>query len=861
MGRLPTGTVTLLFTDIEGSTRLLQEHGEAYATLLADHRRALRDAFAAHEGVEVDTQGDAFFYAFASAGNAVAAASTAQDALAGGPVLVRMGVHTGDPIATEEGYVGIDVHRAARICSAGHGGQIVVSDATRDLLHDGKLHDLGEHRLKDLSEPVRLFQVGDAEFPRLRTIHQTNLPVPATPFLGRERELAEVMSLVESSRLLTLTGAGGTGKTRLAAQAAAESADLFPGGVWWVSLAAVRDPALVLDSIAHVLEAQGELADHIGDKQLLLLLDNLEQLLDVAPELGDLLSRCGGLRIVVTSREPLRLAAEQEYQVQPFVSEEAVGFFNARARVVDRSFVPTEVVASICARLDNLPLALELAAARVKVLSLEQILTRLERSLHLLTGGARDAPERQRTLAGAISWSYDLLAEEEKHLFSRLSVFAGGCTLEAAEAVGGADLDTLASLVDKSLVRHSGDRFWMLATIREFAAEQLWIRGEILDVDRKHARYFSDMARRAAQELRGPDAGQWLESLEAELDNIRAALTSSIKTREYEQALQLSSELYRFWLAHGRATEGRRWLDELIANSESAPEELRGSALMRSGDMALWQGDYDRAAELSARAAPLLRGPGLTPKLCSALTTNGWALGALGDHERARPVLEEALELARAEELDTEVASVLNSLAALHKQHGDYDEALELNEECLEVIERVGDPLNVAIVLGNVGESALGVGAHDRATEVLERSLALARELGDTRQAEWSLAHLALASLLKGDAERGEALFAESLPHAFEARDQRSLDVCFHGLAGVAAAAGEPERAARLWGAAERLREWLGDDPAPYHRSLEEAYLADARAALGARYDPLVVEGHELALEDAVELARLDGRR
>jgi len=495
------------------------------------------------------------------------------------------------------------------------------------------------------------------------------------------------------------------------------------------------------------------------------------------------------------------------------------------------------------------------------VLSLEQILTRLERSLHLLTGGARDAPERQRTLAGAITWSYDLLADEEKRLFTRLSVFAGGCTIEGAEGVAGADLDTLASLVDKSLLRHSGDRFWMLATIREFASEQLWVRGELLDVQRLHARHFSELARRASEELRGPEAGRWLAALESELDNIRAALTFSIKTQEFEAANLLSCELYRFWLAHGRATEGRRWLDELLANSESASAELRGTALMRSGDMALWQGDYERAAELSAEAIPLLRGAGLPAKLCATLTTNGWAAGALGDRERARVVLEEALELAREQELGTEIASALNSLAALYKQQGNYGEALRFNEECLDVIERVGDPLNTAIVLGNVGESALGVGAHERATEVLERSLALARELGDSRQAEWALAHLALASLLKGDAERSEALFAESLPQAFEERDRRSLDVCFHGLAGVAGAAGEPERAARLWGAGERMREWLGDDPAPYHQSLQDSYLAEARAALGDRYEPLVAEGHELELEDAVELAGLDGHR
>ncbi len=857
---LPNGTVTLLFTDIEGSTRLLQEQGEDYATLLADHRRAVRKAFAEHGGFEVDTQGDAFFFAFGSPIDAVAAASAAQEALDGGPVRVRMGLHTGEPTRTDEGYVGMDVHRAARICAAGHGGQVVVSGSTRELVEDSELHDLGEHRLKDLSEPQRLYQIGDAEFPPLRTLHQTNLPVPATPFLGREREVAEVRSLLQANRMLTLTGPGGTGKTRLAAQAAAEAADDFPGGVWWVSLAAVRDPALVMDSIAQVLGAKGELAEHVADKELLLLLDNFEQLLAAGLQLAELLTRCRGLRVLVTSREPLRISAEQEYPVRPLASEEAIEFFCARARVVRPDFEPSEVVAAICVRLDNLPLALELAAARVKVLSLEQILTRLERSLHLLIGGLRDAPERQQTLAAAIAWSFQLLGEDEKRLFARLSVFPGGCTLEAAEAVCDGDLDTLGSLVDKSLVRHSNERFWMLVTIREFATERLWERGESLDFERRHARYFAELARTAGEELRGPEAARWLAALEDELDNLRAALTFSLKIGELEGAHALSADLYRFWLAHGRASEGRRWLDELIARAESAPAELRGNALYRSADMALWQGDYERAAELCADAVPLLRDAGLTAQLCAALTTSGWAVGALGDRERARGLLEDALALAREEGFETEAASALNSLAALYKQQGDYDRALAFNEECLEVIERTGDPLNVAIVLGNVGESALGVGAHERATEVLQRSLALARELGDSRQAEWSLAHLALASLLQGDTKRSRGLFAESLPYAFEATDRRALDVCFHGLAGLAAAAGAPDRAARLWGAAEALRETLGDDPSPYQHSLEEAYLSKARVALGADYEALVAEGRELALEDAVDLAGLDGR-
>ena len=855
MRGFPTGTVSLLFTDIEGSTKLLHQLGDRYAEVLAEHRRLLREVFARHRGFEVDTQGDAFFYAFASASEAVGAASEAQAALADGPVRVRMGVHTGEATRTEEGYVGMDVHRAARICAAGHGGQIVVSEATRALLDGPELRDLGEHRLKDLSEPQRLYQLGRADFPPLRTLHQTNLPVPATPFLGRERELAEVLGLLRSSRMLTLTGPGGTGKTRLGAQAAAEAAEDFPGGVWWVSLAALPDPALVLDSIAQVVGSKNGLAEHIADKELLLLLDNFEQLLPAATELAAVLARCSGLRVLVTSREPLRLTAEQEYPVPPFVSEEAIDFFSARARVVRPDFEPSGAVAAICRRLDNLPLALDLAAARVNVLSPEQILARLERALPLLTGGRRDTPERQRTLGATIAWSYDLLSDEEKRLFTRLSVFPGGCTLDAAEQVCDADLETLASLVGKSLVRQSQERFWMLETIREYAQEQLTQRGETPDLRRRHAEHFAGLARLADRELRGPDAARWLVSLEQELDNLRAGIAFSLETDDIDIGFALTADLYRFWLAHGRASEGRRWLDELFTRAQTAPSEVLGGALHRAGDMALWQGDHERAAELCAKAAPLLQEAGLTEKICYTLTTQGWAVGALGDHTRAAAVLEEALALAREEGFETATASALNALAALQKGQGHYARALELNEACLAIIERVGDPLNVAVVLGNVGETALGVGAHRRATEVLERSLVLARDLGDSRQAEWSLAHLALASLLQGDTDRSRELFAESLPQAFQGRDMRALDVCVHGLAGLAAAAGDAERAARLWGAAERLRELLGTQPSPPQLALQERYLVGARDALGERFNSLEAEGRELSLEDVVALA------
>jgi class 3 adenylate cyclase len=435
--KLPTGTVTFLFTDVEGSTRLLHQLGaESYADALAEHRRALREAVVRHDGVEVDTQGDSFFIAFSTAPAALAAAAEAQQVLAAGPIRVRMGIHTGTPRVTDEGYVGPDVHRAARIAAAGHGGQTLVSSSTASLIETASLRDLGEHRLKDLAAPERIYQFRGQAFPPLRSLQRTNLPIPATPFLGRQRELDEVTSLLGSGdvRLLTLTGPAGAGKTRLALQAAAEASDHYPDGVFWTPLSALRDPELVLEIAAQAVEAKDGLADRIADRRLLLILDNFEHLIDAAGELAGVLATCPNLQLVVTSRELLRLPGEQAYPVPPLEPQDATELFTARARAADPRFEPSPVVEQLCSRLDNLPLALELAASRVVVLSPEQLLDRLSKRLDLLKAG-RGVDPRQQTMRATIEWSYDLLDEEEQVLFERLSVFRGGCTLESAEEI------------------------------------------------------------------------------------------------------------------------------------------------------------------------------------------------------------------------------------------------------------------------------------------------------------------------------------------------------------------------------------------------------------------------------------------
>jgi len=447
---LPTGTVTFLFTDIEGSTRLLEELGSRYVETLAEHRRVVRSACARHGGVEVDTQGDAFFVAFQRASAAVAAAEDAQREL---ELPVRIGIHTGEPALTGEGYVGIDVHRAARICSAAHGGQVVLSERTTELLDGGPgLINLGMHRLKDLGAPEKLFQLGEAEFPPLRSLNATNLPAQPGPLIGRERELSELTELVRTDRVVTLTGPGGSGKTRLALQAAAEAVDEFADGVFWVPLAAVADPEIVEPTIGKTIGAQNGVSAHVDEKRMLLLLDNLEQLLpEAAPQLARLGEGCPNLRLLVTSRAPLRIAGEHEYLLDPLPEVDAVALFRQRAFVTE----PDEAVHEICRRLDGLPLAIELAAARTRVLPPDQLLERLERALPILTGGRRDAPQRQRTLRATIEWSYDLLSPEEQWLFARLGVFAGSLTVESAETVCDTELDTLEALVEHSLVRRS----------------------------------------------------------------------------------------------------------------------------------------------------------------------------------------------------------------------------------------------------------------------------------------------------------------------------------------------------------------------------------------------------------------------
>ena len=611
-GDLPTGTVTFLFTDVEGSTKLLEEIGDrSYEQALAEHRRIVRAACAGEGGVEVDTQGDAFFFVFRAAPAALAAASELTSGLASGPIRVRIGLHTGRPRLGDEGYVGKEVHFAARLAASGHGGQIVLSKATAELV-DGLLTELGEHRLKDIAEPVSIYQLGEERFPPLKTISNTNLPRPASSFVGRERELKEVLSRISGrARLLTLTGPGGSGKTRLALEAAATLVPSYKAGVFWVGLASLRDPALVGETIAQTLGAKNGLGEHIGERELLLLLDNLEQVIEAAPQLSALLGDCANLNVIVTSRELLRVQGEVEYAVPPLASAEAVALFCERS-----GLEPSEEIAELCVRLDELPLAVELAAARAKALSPRQILERLSQRLDLLEGG-RDADPRQQTLRATIDWSHDLLSEEEQRVLRALSVFAGGCTLDAAEEVCGADIKTLQSLVEKSLLRFSAERYWMLETIREYARERLGDAGETDALARRHANHHLALLEDRQPLVRGSGRRELLVWFGEEEDNLRATL-DYLEGAAPPDAARAAELLMSFWGPNGRLVEAQERLLRLLARADFAAG-MRAMLLMHLSDFELRLGQLDSAESHAQEAVTLAQESGERRMLAFAL--------------------------------------------------------------------------------------------------------------------------------------------------------------------------------------------------------------------------------------------------
>jgi predicted ATPase/class 3 adenylate cyclase len=934
MRDLPTGTITLLFTDIEGSTHLLQQLGNRYAELLTDCRSLQRTAFHKYNGHEVDTQGDAIFAAFARASDALLAAVAAQRELAihswpdAVAVRVRMGLHTGEPSRVAEGYVGLDVHYAARIMSAANGGQVLLSRTTRDLgehdLPEGvSLRDLGEHHLKDLERPIQLYQLViaglPADFPPLKTLDSRSdgLPVQPTALIGREHEVATIGQLLrrEDVRLVTLTGAGGTGKTRLGIQVASELRAVFAEGVCFVSLAPINDPMLVMPTIAQafgIRDGLGQplsarLAEVLQQKQVLLLLDNFEQVVGAASQVADLLTSCPQLKVLITSREVLHVRAEHEFAVPPLALPDpahlpelaalarspSVALFLQRAQAARPEFQLTttnaRAVVEICVRLDGLPLAIELAAARMKLLSPKVLLARLGQRLAMLTGGARDVPTRQQTLRNTIEWSYQLLNAWEQQLFRWLSVFVGGCTLQAAEAVcTGSDdgvgqvLDGVASLVDKSLLQRmeqTGEgseepRFLMLETIREYGLELLTANGEGEVTRQAHADYFLRLAEEAEPALKGPLLVAWMERLEQEHDNLRAALQWALEGGKAEMALRLGSALERFWVVRGYRNEGLAFLERALAGGAGVASNVRAKALLATARLAFVQSNYDQGEVLAQESLALFQELGDRRGIALSLDRLGMAAWRRGDFSAARVLMEEDRALFREVGDRDRVAWSLFTLGLLNNKQGKYTRASALFEESLALFRELGNKRGIAASLTQLaGTLFVSQGNQAMIYPLLEEGLSLDREVGDKEGIAVSSLLLGWVALKQGDvatararveeslvlyremeqregmaeslsllgrveATRGDYAFArafyeESLAMAQEIGDKELIASGLEGLASVVAAQGEPAWAARLWGTAEALREAIGAPLQPIEQSDYDHAVAAVRDQLG----------------------------
>jgi predicted ATPase/class 3 adenylate cyclase/Tfp pilus assembly protein PilF len=871
MANHPTGTVSFLFTDIQESTTLWATLPDAMRRSLAHHDALVRQAAEAHGGHVFKVIGDSIQAAFGTAEQALRAAVAAQTALQNqpaeawgetGPLRVRMGIHVGPAEWRGDDYaVAHTLNRVARIMSAGHGGQILLSAAVVEMIRDSSfdlsLRDLGQHRLKGLPQPEHLYQVVapdlHADFPPLNTLNArpNNLPPEPTSLVGRAQEVAAVRDLLlrPDVRLVTLVGPGGTGKTRLSLQVAAELLDHFEQGAYFVALAPVSDAALVPSTIALTLEIseQGSkpllqiLKDYFRDKQMLLVLDNFEQVTAAAPQIADLLAAASKLKILVSSRAALRVYGEKEFLVPPLrlpdlgqlpslaqlTQYEAVQLFIERAQDVKPDFVVTNenapAVAEICHRLDGLPLAIELAATRIRLLPPNTLLSRLSSRLKLLTSGARNLPARQQTLRGAIDWSYNLLDEDEQRLFRRLGVFVGGCTIEAAEAVCNADgdlavdvLDGIESLVEKSLLRQvetaSGEpRFLMLQTIWEYAAEQLAASDEAATIEQQHTRFFLTLAETADPQLRGPHQLEWLECLETEHDNLRAALRRAREQGDAEQSLRLAGALAWFWRLRGYLSEGSAWLEGALTLAKGPEHELRlGGALSGLATLTMLQGRVPAARRYIEQSKELFQMSKDAHGLAFALRTLGLIHLFQGDPPAANAALEESLTLYRAvgETWGVGMSLMILGMAALRQR--EFATARTRFEESLARFRQTGDTWFTAVLLNNLGDLARMEGDNGRATTLYDESLALFRKTGSKREIAASLHNLAYVAHNQGDDTRAAQLFEESLTRQQELGNQEGMTECLAGFALLAASHGKLSTAARLLGAVAAIRQAIG---------------------------------------------------
>ena len=952
MNNLPTGTITFLFTDIEGSTQLLHALRDQYAQVLADQRAILRAAFDQWAGSEIDTQGDAFFVAFARATDAVNAVVQAQRNLAthawadGVTVRVRMALHTGEAMLATTGYLGLDVHRAARICSAGHGGQVLLSQTTRDLVEETlpngvAVRDLGEHRLKDLKRPEHIYQLVIADLPAdfapLKSLdaHPNNLPIQLTSFIGREQEMARVKELLDGARLLSLTGAGGCGKTRLALQAAADLIDEFPDGVWFVELAPLTDPALIPQTLASLLGLREEagrpvmtmLSDYLRAKTTLLLLDNCEHLIDACAKFADtILHVASKVKILATSREALGIAGETAYRVPslslpdlqhlpppPVLSQyESVRLFIERARAVKPDFgVSNEnatAVAEICYRLDGLPLAIELAAARVRLLPPQKMLAQLGNRLHFLTSGPRDMPARQQTLRGMIDWSYELLTDSEKKLFRQLAVFVGGCTLEAAESVCNDDghldvLNGLQSLMDKSLLQqaeeHGEPRFSMLETIREYAREKLTSMGELDSMQERHLNFFLALAEEMEPQLRREQQQAYLDRLEHEHDNLRTALEWSGRMHRDVQMLRLGAALYLFWRQRDFWSEARKWFEVMLALAAKPEHEaLRPTILAAAASLAMWTSNLESAKQWARACIESSQTHGEHRRQAEALTVLGEVAWEQNEYAEAQMLLEQALALFRQIDDQMGVADVYHWLGHLAQGQGDhararsffqdsytrlndfgdrvsltlllsdlglvsylqedYAMARAYNQQDLALCREIGSKFGMAKTLNQLGDLARCEDDYGRADALYDESFSLFKELGSFQTAAVShnIAHVRLS---QGEGVQAAMLFNQALNEFRKMGDMKGVMDCLTGLAGVAIQFGQPEIGARLLGACEKVRQEIGTTWWPANHIAYKRHLSRVHEQLDdATFNAAWKDGGAMTLEQAIEYALLE---
>jgi len=896
--RLPVGMVTFAFTDIEGSTHLLQRLGVGYAPVLESYCAILRDAFAAQGGTEFGAEGDGLFFVFDRPEGAIRGALAGQRGIAshswpdGVELHVRIGIHSGEVNRTSLGtYVGLALHQAARICAAAHGGQVVVSETTRSMTGAAAgegigFSDLGHHRLKDLPDPLHLFQLAHPElrtdFPRLRSdAAPGNLPRQITTFVGREREVAAArQALADGSPLVTLTGPGGAGKTRLALEVAAEIVDTFPHGAWIVELAALIEPDAVAQAISSTIAVRDEpgrtveqsILAALHDQRLLLVLDNCEHLVEAIADLtAAILRSCPGVQILATSQESLGVLGEVVLAVPPLGRPDAFELFADRAarrrlgfRVDDAS---REAVEQICDRLDGIPLAIELAAARAAVLSPQQIAARLDDQFRLLTGGARTGLARQRTLRATVDWSHQLLGELERIVFRRLAVFAGGWTLDAAEDVSAGGeidraevLDLLGRLVSRSLVvvdeQDMAARYRFLEPIRQYAQEKLATAGEAGELRTRHRHWFHDLVVAAEPELIGPEQGRWLARIEVEYDNVRAAMEWAVSHPSGGTVLiEMAEALSLYWLVRGHWTEGRSWLHRALAATPGDRSALRARALAAAGDLATEQADYDHALPLLQEALALAGDLGQPETTAKVLNHLGNLARGRSEYDTARAYLAQALAIRRAEGSDRDVAVSLRNLGLLAALQRDFDTARSLFQEALPLARSAGDVRVVATLTSNLATVAFTDGDREQARRLAEEGLTISRSLGDRRAIAEHLTVLVAVAEADGDSAAAASLAEEarSLWRALGGRDTMARFATAMGE--LAHAAGRLEDALR--DLSEALTHWrrLGDGGAV----ARAAALAGQSALLLGRLDEaeaLLRESEELAASMSDEAQR-----